>query len=313
MDIYPLHISSSSGLTNTIKELKIEGAILTWQEILCEGPTIETVYSDAFLKLRKDFFNTFYDVELNVSEIENELEKLNHPEKYSEIVLWFQYDLFSHINMIAVISLIKQKNINLPIYLVCSGKVEYKKHLRGLTELNSGLLLKHFREKITLKPEDIQIAMKAWSIYCGRDHNLLKPLIIQNSSFKYLSSCLKAHLERFPATKDGLNVMERNILEIVRDKIIKSKHHLLGYALNYQGYYGYRDLQITRILEKLNIFFIEEDNRILLNRHGHEALIKQHNFSLEIDNEMLFGGVNKFEFQFNKKENKLIKTIYNAH
>ena len=107
--------------------------------------------------------------------------------------------------------------------------------------------------------------------------------------------------------------MERNILEIVRDRAIKSKHHLLGYALNYQGYYGYGDLQISRITNKLSLFFIEEENLIKLNRKGHEALLGQHNFAFEINNAMIFGGVNKFDFQFNKKENKLIKTIYHAN
>lgn len=313
MDKYPLHISNGAILTNRLNELNIEGDILTWQEMLCEGPTTEHVYSDEFYKLRKNFFNSFYNVGLNVSEIDIELAKLNHPENYSEIILWFEYDLFCHINMIAVISLIQQKKINLPLYLVCSGKIERNKNLKGLTEINSGQLLKLFRDKLLLTPKDIDIATNAWSIYCGKDHNLLKPLIVEKSSFEYLSNCLKAHLERFPKTKDGLNVMERNILEIIRDNTIKSKHHLLGYALNYQGYYGYGDLQVNRIINKLSLFFEEKDNEIKLNRKGHEALLKQHNFALEIDNEMVFGGVNKFEFQFNKKENKLIKTIYHAH
>lgn len=310
---YPLHISNGTQVTNTLKELNFEGDILTWQEMLCEGPTIQDVYSDEFLKLRKDFFSLFYNIELNNSEIKIELDKLNHPEKYSEIVIWFQYDLFSHINMMAIISLIVKKKIKLPLYFVCSGKVENNKTLKSLNELSSGQLLKLYRDKIKFKPEDIDMVLYAWSIYCSKDHNLLKPLIVQNSSFKYLSNCLKAHLERFPKMKDGLNVMERNILEIVRDHSIKSKHHLLGYTLNYQGYYGYKELQISRIINKLNLFFTKEDNLIKLNRNGHEALLQQHSFALEIDNNIMFGGVNKLEFQFNKMENKLIKTIYNAH
>lgn len=313
MNKLPLHITNGDVLTNYLQELNIEGDIITWQEMLCEGPTVEQVYSDEFSQLRKSFFNEFYDIDLDISEIKTTLDKLNHTENYSEIVLWFEYDLFCHINMVAVISLIQQKKIQLPLYLVCSGKVDRNKNLKGLTELNSGQLLKHFRDKIKLQPEDIDIATTVWGIYCGKDHNLLKPFIVKKSSFKYLSNCLKAHLERFPETKDGLNVMERNILEIVRDTPIKSKHHLLGYALNYQGYYGYGDLQISRIMEKLSIFFNEENNLIKLNRKGHEAILSQHNFALEIDNSMVFGGVNKFEFQFNKKENKLIKTVYNAH
>ena len=313
MSKLPLHITNGAVLTKYLNELNIEGEKLTWQEMLCEGPTVERVYSDEFLKLRKTFLNDFYDIDLNVSEINLELNTLNHPEKYSEIVLWFEYDLFCHINMVAVISLIQQKKITLPLYLVCSARVSRSKNLKGFAELNSGELFKHYHDKIKLTEADIDYATMIWGIYCGKDHNLLKPLIVTSSSFKYMSNCLKAHLERFPETKDGLSVMERNILEIVKDKKIKSEHHLLGYALNYQGYYGYGDMQISRIIEQLKMFFIIEEDSISLNRKGHEALLGQHNFSSEIDCLMVFGGVNKFDFQFNKKENKLIKTIRNVY
>lgn len=313
MSKLPLHITNGDVLSDYLNDLNIEGDMITWQEMLCEGPTLEQVYSTEFSKLRIQFFSDFYDIELDIAKIELALEKLNHLDTFSEIILWFEYDLFCHINMIAVISLIQQKKITLPIYLVCSGKVDRNENLKGLAELNSGQLLKHYRDKILLKPEDIDLATTIWGIYCGKDHNLLKPFIVEKSSFKYLSNCLKAHLERFPETKDGLNNMERNILEIVRDKTIKSRHHLLGYALNYQGYYGYGDLQILRIMDKLSIFFDETENAIKLNRKGHEALLAQHNFTLEINNNMTYGGVNRFEYQFNKKENKLVKTVYNGH
>lgn len=308
-----LHITNGSVLTDRLNELNIEGEKLTWQEMLCEGPTTSIVYSQEFIKLRKNFFNTFYNVDLDISKIKLELDKLNHTEKYSEIDLWFEYDLFCHINLLAVISLIQQKKIDLPLYLVCSGRIRGSKNLKGLAELNSGHLLKHYTDKVKLKPEDIDLATTVWGIYCGKDHNLLKPLIVQSSSFIYLNSCLKAHLERFPNTKDGLNNIERNLLEIIKDAKIKSIHHLLGYALNYQGYYGYGDLQILRIIEKLKIFFIEEENNIKLNRKGHEALLGQHNFTLELQNNMVYGGVNKFDFQFNKQQNKLIRTPLNAN
>ena len=309
MEKLPLHITNGSVLTKYLRELNIKGTMLTWEDMLCEGPTCELVYSEEFLELRKTFFSDFYDVDLEIPQILEELDKLNHPENYSEIILWFEYDLFCHINMIAVLALIHQKKIQRPLYLVCSGKVPRSKNLKGLSELNSGQLLKLYRDKIKLKPEDLDLALTIWNIYCGKDHNLLKPLIVEHSSFEYLSNCLKAHLERFPETTNGLNVLERNILEMIRDNTIKSEHHLLGYALNYQGYYGYSDLQISRIIEKLSIFFHRNENSIILNRKGHEAILGHHNFASELDNKMVFGGVHKFDFQFNKKLNKLVKTV----
>lgn len=309
----PLHITNGTVLTNYLNELDIAGEKLTWQEMLCEGPTQTSIDDANFLNLRTSFLKDFYKIDLDVYELKEELEKLNHTGQYSEIILWFEYDLFCHINLLAVIKLIQQKQITLPLYLVCSGRVSGEKSLKGLAELSAEQLLKHYKKKVRLQPEDIQLTTTLWGIYCGKDHNLFKPYIVKSSTFKYLSNCLKAHLERFPDHASGLNILEQNILKIIKNNNIKSKHHLLGYAINYQGYYGYGDLQLDRIIDKLSIFFTINSNGLKLNRKGHEALLGTHNFSAELNNNMIFGGVNKFDFQFNKNENKLIKTITDAH
>ncbi|MFD1613769.1 DUF1835 domain-containing protein [Gelatiniphilus marinus] len=308
-----LHITNGTSLTNYLNELDIVGEKLTWQEMLCEGPTLATIDNNHFLSLRTSFLKDYYDIDLDVNEIKKELNKLNDLDNYTEIVLWFEYDLFCHINMLAVISLIKQKKTRLPIYLVCSGRIRGEKNLKALPELTAEQLLKHYKNKVKLNPEDIQLATTLWGIYCGKDHNLLKPFIVKRSSFIYLNNCLKAHLQRFPDYKSGLNALERNILSIIKNNTVKSMHHLLGYAINYQGYYGYTDLQFHRIIDKLNIFFSVTTKGLELNRKGHEALLGTYNFSLQLNNNMVFGGVNKLDYQFNKKQNKLIKTIADGH
>ncbi|MFB9057647.1 DUF1835 domain-containing protein [Mariniflexile ostreae] len=304
-----LHITNDSTLTKLIKALGITGDILIWQEILCEGPVISTVGSDDFLDMRSKFLRTFYDIDFDIREFNEEIDKLNHPENYSEIVLWFDYDLFCHVNMLGVISLIQQKKIKLPIYHVCSGRVKGEKNLKELSELSSGQLLNHYESKTRLTPEDIQLCVTLWQTYCGKDHNLFKPYIVKDSSFKYMSNCLKAHLERFPNSKTGLSVLEANILEIINQQSIKTRNQLLGYALNFQGYYGFREMQFIRMIEKLSLFFSENAEGIKLNRMGHEALLGQHDFSSQLHGDMVFGGVKKYDFKFSKRLNKLVETL----
>ena len=308
-----LHITNGSCLTENLEELGYKGDILTWHEMLCEGPAVEKIESDEFLELRKDFFSTYYDLEMDEDEFRVELNKLNQPDDYSEIVLWFEYDLFCHINLLAVVSLIRQKKIDLPLFLVCSGRVKGESDFKGLSELTPNQLQQHYKRKIPLLEEDIELATTLWGLYCGKNHNLIKPYILKSSSFRYLNSCLKAHLKRFPDASSGLGRLEQHVLETINLNTIKSRHHLLGYLLNYQGYYGYGDIQLMRMIEKLSIFFTEKEKGIKLNRKGHEALLGQHSFSNEINNDLYFGGVNRLHYQFNKKQNKLIKTVVNAH
>lgn len=313
MDRNQLHITNGDVLTNYLNDSGYNGDIMTWHEMLCEGPTKVNILSDAFFKARADFLSEVYNVDLDIDAFKSEISKLDNFENYSEIVLWFEYDLFCHINLIAVISLIKQKKINMPISLVCSGRVSHSKNLKGLAELSPEELTVHYSNRTKLNQNDIELAETLWQIYNGKDHNLFKPFIVKSSSFDYMSNCLKAHLKRFPDSKSGLSTIEGNILEILDKNTIKSKHHLLGYALNYQGFYGFGDMQLGRIIDQLSIFYTEDESGIKLNRKGYEALLGQHNFASEINDTTVFGGVKKPDFQFNKQENKLVKTVINAH
>lgn len=308
-----LHITNGSVLTEYLRELDFEDDILTWQEMLCEGPTIPAIASDEFFEIRHKFLQDYYDIEVDSNELKSELSKLDNPDKYDEIYLWFEYDLFCHINLLGVINLLHQKNINRPLYLICSGRVEGKKNLKGLAELSAEQLLDHYHKRTLLTNDDKELCIALWRTYCGKDHNILKPYIVTKSSFKYMTNCLKAHLKRFPHQKSGLSVIEDNILRLIRDNDVKSLHHLLGYSLNYQGYYGFGDTQLNRIIEKLSIFYDVSETKITLNRKGHEALLRQNNFASEVNNDMTYGGVKRLEFQFSVDQNKLVKTIMHVN
>lgn len=304
-----LHITNGSSLTSYLQKLNIEGDIITWNEMLCEGPTVEKLDTDAFLDTRISFFKTNYNANYADGGFAKELAKFNDLVDYSEVILWFEYDLFCHINLIAAISLLKQKKVKTPLYLVCSGRVENEKDLKGLSELTPEQLKAHYSTKIELSIDDIALAQKAWQIYCGDDHNQLKPLIVRPSNFKYLSNCLKAHLRRFPDTRSGLNMLEYNILRLIKEHTIKSRRHLVGYALHYQGYYGFGDIQLEKMINRLALFYNETETSVTLNRSGHLALELQKNFLNELQTDFYFGGVNKADFLYNKKENKLIKHV----
>ena len=146
-----LHITNGGSLTTFMRDLGFEDDILTWQEMLCEGPTESIIDTPSFFNKRKAFLNKFYDIEINESEYLSEIHKLNHLEKYTEIVLWFEYDLYCHINLIAVISLLQEKHAKQPLSLVCSGRISGEKSLKGLSESSS------VREELLNRPCSRQI------------------------------------------------------------------------------------------------------------------------------------------------------------
>lgn len=306
-----LHITNGGNLTEALKALHYQGDIITWNEMLCEGPTYTEIDSETFYDLRKGFFKQTYAIssEDYQKKFISEIEKLNNTSSYQEIILWFEYDLFCHINLIAAISLLKQKNINLPLFLVCSGRVQGEKDLKGLSELTPQQLQLHYDKKVKLSDEDIEMALTIWRAYCSNDHSTIKPFITKSSSFKYLSNCLKAHLERFPNTENGLCNIENNLLSLIDKYEIKSKHQLLGYALQYQGFYGYGDTQLKRIIDKLDLFIDDSEEYLKLNKKGQLALQLKYNFSKELAHQIAFGGADRLDYQFDSSLNKLFKIM----
>jgi len=313
MATHTLHITNGTSLTNFLVKDNYEGEILTWHEMLCEGPTEKEIDTTSFFEKRKAFLESIYNVEYDILKVKSEIKKTNNVNDFQEIVLWFEYDLFCHINLIAAISLLKQKGIRIKMSLVCSGRIDGEKGLKELPNLTSKQLNDHYKNRVELTIDDIATAQKAWRIYCEGDHNLLKPLITRPSNFKYLSICLKAHLKRFPDTRSGLSTLDYNVLKLIKKYAIKSRHHLVGYVLHYQGYYGFGDMQIVRLIDKLEILYSETEDSLILNRDGHLALEHQKNFRKQLNCNFVFGGINKCEFQFDKKANRLIKNTANAN
>lgn len=219
-----LHITNGDSTTQFLKKLNVQGDFITWREMLCEGKTTVHVGSEAFWKSRFDFLKASYKVtkkqfiDLTLKEYRN---LCNH-KKQDEIVLWFEYDLFCQVNMLAVISWLKRYRKGRKISLVCCGEVKGSSKLLGLSELTEKQLKDEYKNKIDLSIDDIEYADYVWQLYCSNN-----PIKLQNvykyepsSTFKYLADGLLAHLQRFPSIGNGLNFVENNILNTV----IKKSH-----------------------------------------------------------------------------------------
>ncbi len=311
MEENTLHITNGDSLTSRLKEEQlVEGDFFTWREMLCEGPTKIKIETEDAIKKRKAFLKKYYRISpLDFEEkFVSQLEKLDHLEKYNEIILWFEYDLFCHVNMIAAISLLLRKGVGtIPVYLVCSGRIEHEKKLMGLCELTTIQLKNHYKNKKLLSIDDLELAAYIWTLYCESNPKKIAGQIKKHSSFEYLSICLRAHLQRFPNMLTGLNVLEHNILEMVDTYQIKNVKQLMGYTLEYQGYYGYGDMQMKRVIARLFQFLDQTKDRLLLSERGKLALQQKKNFYNTQILDWHYGGVKKYDYLYNDETHKLLK------
>ncbi len=306
-----LHITNGDSTTNYLKKLKFSGEFITWREMLCEGKTTTDVGSESFWKNRFDFFKSSYKVSKQkfIDYTLKEYRSLCNKKNQKEIVLWFEYDLFCQINMIAVISWLKRYRKGYHISLVCSGKVGNSKSMYALPELNENQIHRHFKNRIALSQDDIEYADYIWQLYCSDSPLQLERVykVNTNSTFTYLASAIEAHLKRYPSIENGLNNVENSILNTAVQKKSKSKKQFIGQLLKDEDVYGYGDLQYENKINELGKLF-HSFNPVKLSKIGKEVLENQLNFYGQIRNDISYlGGSKKYSFLYHNKSEKLFQ------
>ncbi len=305
-----LHITNGDNFTSKLESLDLKGDIITWREMLCEGKTLCNVGSESFWKTRFEFLNKNYKVSKSwfVEKTLKEYRSLCNHKQQDQIVLWFEYDLFCQINMLAVLSWLKTHRRHAEISLICSGKEDETDKLYGLSELSNEKLLDLYENRTFLTQDDIEFADYVWQLYCSDNPIRLENLIQYNNfQFEYLSEALKAHLKRFPTIKNGLNAIENRVLETAFEEKPESRKELLGKILSNQGYYGFGDTQYERIITSLKPLF-NSFNPVKLTKKGRDVLSNRTNYYSQIrDNQLYLGGSLKYNFLYNTATDRILK------
>ena len=305
-----LHITNGDSFTERLSTLKLKGDVITWREMLCEGKTLTNVGSESFWKARFEFLNKNYKVTKSsfIEKTLKEYRSLCNHKQQDQIVLWFEYDLFCQVNMLAVLSWLKANRKYAEISLVCSGKEDATDKLYSLNELDNEQLLKLYETRKVLKQDDIEYADYVWQLYCSDNPIRLENLTdYKNYQFDYLSEAITSHLHRFPSVKNGLNAMENNILQLSIDQKPTSKRELLKTVLNNQGSLGFGDSQYERAISRLKPLFTSF-NPVRLTKKGKEILnSKTSYYSCIQDNDVYLGGALKYNFLYNNGTDRILK------
>lgn len=306
-----LHITNGDHFTQRLKKLPIEGDIITWREMLCEGQTLSSVGSESFWKTRFEFLNKRYKVSKSwfVEKTLKEYRSLCNYKQHSSIVLWFEYDLFCQINMLAVISWLKVHRRYSDIFLINAGRIEGGgDKLYGLSELSEEQLLDLYNNSLLLTQDDIEYADYIWQLYCSDNPMRLENLSgYEDFQFSYLSDALKAHLKRFPSIRNGLNENENKVLRLAQAEELSGKKELMKNLLSANDYYGFGDTQYQLIIQTLKPLF-STFNPVKLNRRGVDVLEGRTNFYSNMkDDTFYLGGALKYNYLFNTQTERILK------
>lgn len=306
-----LHITNGDSTTNYLKKLQFSGDFITWREMLSEGKTTSDVGSETFWKTRFEFLKTAYKInkqtfiEYTLKEYRNLCKK----KEQNEIVLWFERDLFSQVNMLAVVSWLKRYRKGYQISIVGGNNSSKIQKIQAFALLNQEQISNYFENRITLSQDDIEYADYIWQLYCSDSPLRLETVYKFNpmTPFQHLAAAIEAHLQRFPSIENGLNKIENNILKTANSHHFETKNELITSLLNQDEIYGLGDMQYENHLRNLQKLF-SNLNPVKLSKKGKDVLEKQLNFYGQIRNDHSYlGGSKKYSFLYQNSSSKLLQ------
>ncbi len=302
-----LHITNGDSFTSILNKLPVEGTIITWREMLCEGKTVTDVGSEFFWKVRFDYLSKTYKTtkEIFLKGTLREYQNLCNQKTQDEVVLWFDHDLYSQINMIALLSWLKINKKNAQISVVSTDK---KKHINTLAKLPEEELLQYYKNRMHRTRDDVEYADYIWQLYCGNNPIRLETFSKFNSSqLEHLTDAIRTHLLRFPTVKNGLNAVENKVLYTASGNEYASKNELVKQLLQTEKSHGYTNLQYKKIIENLKSLF-HGFNPVRLNTTGEGIAANETSYYAFMKNDDAYlGGSRKYGYLYHEASDKLLK------
>lgn len=216
-----LHVANGSSTTGLIEAAGIPGARSLWADPLYEGPVPGGLNDQELLEVRARYLagpGGQADV-APVNDLRNWRGVLERHQEFEELVLWFEHDLFDQLNLIQLLTWIRER---LPpakrVTLVCIGSFPGHPLFKGLGELSAGELGSLLGTRQPVSDEQYALAQRAWQAFREPTPEPLDALRRTNTSaLPYLARSLERFLQEYPWTAGGLSRTERRLLELASD------------------------------------------------------------------------------------------------
>lgn len=294
-----LHITGNKHTSGMLKKMYENSEVITWNEMLCEGKTSTDIGSEDFWKNRYNFFKNQYNTGKSsfINNVLKEYRNLCNQKVQDEAVLWFGEDLQSQINMMAVLTWLKKHRKNI--------QISWVKH--STTQPTQKELEIIYESREQLHQDDVEYADYLWQLYCSESPlQLEKQLKNTETHLTALPVALQMHLKRFPSVKNGLNIIENQVI-ISASQFKGNKEQFVSYLIENQPNLGYFAMQFEGIIDRLKPLF-SSLNPLKISLQGEEVIQNTANMYPFLRNEHDYlGGSLKYDFLYYEASNKILK------
>jgi redox-sensitive transcriptional activator SoxR len=203
-----LHVTNGESAGNTLRQTGLGGAVLSWQDVLHEGP-VQPVARSKLLRERAAFLSEcgWGSRRAILSSLERRDEQFVDGLKAgAHVVLWFEHDLYDQLQLIDALALAHANGATPELIVVDSY----------LGSLAADELASLWPSRLAATVEALEHASAAWDAFRAPDPRSLAELATRDSpELPFLAPALRRLLEELPAPRDGLSGIERRAMQAV--------------------------------------------------------------------------------------------------
>jgi len=221
-----LHVTNGDSTGDTLRQTALEGAVLSWRDVLPEGPLAD-LPGPELRRIRAEFLSGcgWGEAAAIAAELEERDRTLADALAAGHrLVLWFEQDILDQLQLLHVLAGIARTSPRggaasaARVELLVVGEVDGHADFRGLGELQAAELEGLWPRRAPLTAEVEQLAARAWHAVCAPEPTAIADLIAgDTSALALLAPALRRWLDELPDTDGGLALSERRILTALTD------------------------------------------------------------------------------------------------
>lgn len=254
-----LHVTNGDHAAAKIRQAGIPGTVISWNDVLHEGPVPAGLDEAALREVRARFFAeqgwATYDQVL--ADFEQRDQTLA---AHDEIALWFEHDLYDQLQLVQVLDALAGRAVQVHL-------IQADDYLGPMLPARIAAL---YPERQPVTPEQFLLARRAWAAFRAPEPDGVAALP-DTPVLPFLAPALRRHLEDLPSVRNGLSRTEQQALEVIaegaRDRVAAFQAWQQHEEPRWMG-----DTSFWGHLARLSALLAGDDGELRLSERGHEVL-----------------------------------------
>lgn len=211
-----LHITNGDCAIDVMKKASIKGEFLAWRDVLHEGPVPCGLSFESLCQVRSNYlitqnFGNSDLIQQHYLELVDQLQQIN---RYDEIILWFEHDLYDQLHIMQILDWFNQQRIDpQKLSIICTDQY------LGPLKPKQLLSLRNYQRSITTA--HLKAASKFWKAFREPSPDVLFSLRDEASDlFPFFKGAVIRLLQEYPNVLNGLSRTENQALNILNTGVV---------------------------------------------------------------------------------------------